>query len=750
MKQKLKNLFLVFVMVVASFSLAACKKGKKDSSNEKDTPTVNASIASREYYENEKLSDIEIMISEGDTEGTISWKNKDYVLVIGENECEWKFSPKDDDEYKSKSGSITITAVKEKQNPIVNPVVSNAKVYAENKLSAVTLSQPQTDTPGTFTWINPDMILVAGENECSWKFVPADAENFKELTGKITVTAVAQQVASVSVKTNPTKTSYKAFESFADVGLSLTANYDGGKVETITEGWTVSYLNGTKLQAGDTKVVITYASKTCDVLISVSKIEIAKPQVQGTYVYDGTNKTAVLKADTNANLYTVSNNVYKNAGTHAVTVTIKDFVNYKWVGETTKATTISFVISKAEQTISKNPYTGIFDANAHTATVTSNVSTEIYYSTTKLTAQNYKTAGSKTTVQISNAGNHKIYFYVVGNNNYNDISGDVAVSISKASSRVVAENAYSYAGELSSSINMESVCVYGLNDAILEKTDLIEITYYTDSSKQTKTNADNGATARGGAPNKAGDYVAVVKYKGSTNYAESTTDVSLVVDAEDLSLFAVSGQDAYAWRNVVTFASTKATEYVTGYFEVQKTHNGYVYELSACLKLADYYEGVVVTEETYEGSVSRVGEDMVFTATGLSCTLVVDGEQLSLVSESETIATLSKWNIPKYVGRYEKDLVGDGETEVSYIEIEVEYGEVSFTFNYRYKKPNGTIVEGEKHGSVNFASMSNTLYFIISGDQYFSMKLANVDEVDVITIGNSVYPEALRGDYTRV
>ena len=53
-------------------------------------------------------------------------------------------------------------------------------------------------------------------------------------------------------------------------------------------------------------------------------------------------------------LYTVADNVQKSAGTHIVTVTLKDTENYIWSDNTTTAKTFDFVIAKAPVTVTVN------------------------------------------------------------------------------------------------------------------------------------------------------------------------------------------------------------------------------------------------------------------------------------------------------------------------------------------------------------------------------------------------------------
>lgn len=733
MKTKIKNIFLSLVLMLSVGCFAAC--GKDDP--QKQTPTVNAVVENREFYVGDKLSEISLTLTEGDTAGTISWVSGDTELVLGENTCEWKFVPTDTNTFNEKTGTVTLSAVEKKEEPVVEVSVAQTKIYAESKLSTLTLTLAEGNTAGTISWVAPDTVLTEGENVCEWKFVPTDAETFKEVVGSITLNAVAQTLSSIEVKVQPEKLSYKAFETFDDSGMKLNAVFDGGKVEPVLTGWSVSYVNGTNLKAGDTKVVVTYKGKTVDVAITVSKIEIQKPVVAGTYVYDGTNKTATLKTDANSNLYTLSNNVYKEAGTHLVTVTLKDFNNYKWVGAQTKDVTVSFVIEKAEQTVQKTNYSGTYDGNSHAASVESSNSVKVYYSLEVLNSTNYTSASSEP-LQFTNAGTVDVYYYIVGNSNYKDACGSVVVSIAKASSNVETNYAYSVAGNKNASIPESYVSVFGLNDAELEKTDLISFEFYTDEACLIKTSESSGAQTVGGAPKTAGLYYVLTKYAGSTNYNESSAKSVLLID-EDNSPAIAHGEDrAFAWKS----------EDGQTYVEAKTQDTGDLIEILATVKY-----GALVMQSKFvkqDGkwfiSLDKVYEVVFSTANSENDTVTIYDEQ------GNEFEVVSKWIIPNYLGTYELDKTTasnpDDENLSAVVEIYNDYGVVKFSYNYSYTKNSGSVATAEKEGFVNL--YTTTLVF-----EYNSSPMVSVtgyDDSDVLqgfAFGMQLNPSQVRGTYKR-
>ncbi len=83
---------------------------------------------------------------------------------------------------------------------------------------------------------------------------------------KINGSSIEKQLLSISVTTNPDKTSYLDTESFNPTGMVVKANYDDGTSVPVT-GYTWSP-NGV-LSTSITKVTISYGGKTADVNITV-------------------------------------------------------------------------------------------------------------------------------------------------------------------------------------------------------------------------------------------------------------------------------------------------------------------------------------------------------------------------------------------------------------------------------------------------------------------------------------------------
>lgn len=97
------------------------------------------------------------------------------------------------------------------------------------------------------------------------------------------------------------------------------------------------------------------------------------------------------------------------------------------IGKNTRATNPLTVTAKSLT------YTG----SAQTLVTTSNAQGTVYYSTsTQLTGANYTSSGS-TSASGTNAGSYTVYYYTPGDDTYEEKSGSVSVTISKAAGSVV-------------------------------------------------------------------------------------------------------------------------------------------------------------------------------------------------------------------------------------------------------------------------------------------------------------------------
>lgn len=663
-KKKLIIILLsVFLAVAVGVSAFFIFPIKKDS-------VVNPVVAETQYLSGQKLENIELKLKDGDTKGEISWVDPNYVLILGNNECEWKFVPENKRRFKEQTGKIKIVA---KSDSSVTAEIQAGTYYAENKLSTVTISVAEGGTAGTIAWADPNTLLVAGENEYNWVFTPTDTTNYISKTGKIKVVAQAQAVIQVAYESGGVATGYKAFETYNTNDLLLKVTYDGGKVETISNGYTISYNSGSSLLAGDTKVVATYAGKNCDIEIDeVSKIAIEKPTVVGAYTYDASEQTAVLSETENDDLFTVSGKSQTNAAKHTITLTLKDDANYVWAGSDSATATLDFVIEKADQVVVKNEYTGTYDKTPHKATVSSVNGVAIYYSLTELNAENYKSS-YQSVIERTNAGTTTIYYYIVGDSNHKDASGSILINIAKALPTVETSRAYAVISEKAANMPKSYVTVKGIGGETV--TGEIGFKYYksyTDEQTNVPTDAVSGAESTGAAPKTAGEYVVVTTFEGNDNYLAATCLSALVID--DPVLIASLNENPFAWQ---TAFRNQTASFGENYVEFYKNDTGDFVSLDFKMRNGEstFKNGRVVCEDGIYF--------LIYNGTNEKHYIEIESDESAIYvyNESNVLQfSMEKWQIPLIDGEFECDTTPDVEAPNSKITIVNNHGKITFTF----------------------------------------------------------------------
>nr|MCR5483987.1 bacterial Ig-like domain-containing protein [Clostridiales bacterium] len=152
----------------------------------------------------------------------------------------------------------------------------------------------------------------------------------KTATFNVTVTAVA--LIGISVKTEPTKTTYYVGETLDTSGLTLTATYNNGVTQTITSGFncTPTALN----EAGEKTISVTYDGMSTSFNVTVNQvvllgITVKTPPTKTSYFVGDTLNTAGLSlsaAYNNGNVETITSGfacsptALNESGTKTITV----------------------------------------------------------------------------------------------------------------------------------------------------------------------------------------------------------------------------------------------------------------------------------------------------------------------------------------------------------------------------------------------------------------------------------------------
>lgn len=185
-------------------------------------------------------------------------------------------------------------------------------------------------------------------DECGKLFVK-DGEIYVETTeADLALPLAAHSFNGITVKTNPAKTVYTAFEQFDLTGIKVVktcsvAGCEGEEAENSEVSFAYEKENADKLTADMTKVVIKAANFETELAITVNKIVIKLPIIESKE-YTGETLVAVVPE---SNLYTVTeNNGGIAIGKYNVKLTLTDAVNYAFEGVEGAVATVEFEITK--------------------------------------------------------------------------------------------------------------------------------------------------------------------------------------------------------------------------------------------------------------------------------------------------------------------------------------------------------------------------------------------------------------------
>lgn len=190
-------------------------------------------------------------------------------------------------------------------------------------------------------------------NECGKLFVKNGEEYVETAETELALPLAAHSFTGISVKTNPTKTVYTAFEEFKLDGIEVvkTCSVEGCAGEAVEEtAVTFAYETegAVKLTTNMTKVVIKVADFETELAITVNKIIVKLPVIEGKE-YTGEAQVAVVPA---SELYTVTENNGGTAiGEYDVKLTLVDAVNYAFEGVEGAVATVKFAITKTANEI---------------------------------------------------------------------------------------------------------------------------------------------------------------------------------------------------------------------------------------------------------------------------------------------------------------------------------------------------------------------------------------------------------------
>ena len=157
-------------------------------------------------------------------------------------------------------------------------------------------------------------------------------------------------LASVAVKTKPSKTTYIVGETFSSAGLKLTATYENGTTKVITSGFTCTP-SGKLNTLGQQKIVVTYGGKTTAFYVTVNakQIRVTQKPTKTTYGQGETLNTSGIKVT-----YTLFDGSTKVVTSGFIcTPTKLTTVGTQWITVKFGGTATAFPVKVNEPTVAK-------------------------------------------------------------------------------------------------------------------------------------------------------------------------------------------------------------------------------------------------------------------------------------------------------------------------------------------------------------------------------------------------------------
>ena len=251
--------------------------------------------------------------------------------------------------------NVTVTI--SKATPELGTVSYTGTVFTSTQKSAVTLTRTDETVPGTLKLDGEGTFETSGEKAYAYTFTPHDTTNYETVTGFVTINVQKDELESIAVEVNPTKTAYTYPETFNPDGMVVKATYASSRTE-IVPNENLSYTTDA-LPAGTTSITISYTSdgvtKEATVTISVAK---GKVNLSGyhwptvtTFTYDG-NEHSIELTGSNEQVasisYTGNKATYVGTYTAEAVFTLKDADNYE-IDEAKKPRTATLTITPAKR-----------------------------------------------------------------------------------------------------------------------------------------------------------------------------------------------------------------------------------------------------------------------------------------------------------------------------------------------------------------------------------------------------------------
>ena len=206
----------------------------------KADPTVEVAVSGDLHTEGDLVSELKLILSENSTKGVVELVSEIKALVAGKNTLTWKFTPEDENNYHTVTGTVvvnaqTTTTTTTTTKATTTTAKATTKPSKTTTTNAMTTTKPsKTTTTKVTTTTKPSKITTTK--------VTTTTKPSKTTTTKVTTTTKPNKTTTTKATTTTTTT----ISSYGDVNLD-------GKVDIVDAIFLNKYL-ATLIQFSDAQV----------------------------------------------------------------------------------------------------------------------------------------------------------------------------------------------------------------------------------------------------------------------------------------------------------------------------------------------------------------------------------------------------------------------------------------------------------------------------------------------------------------
>ena len=220
----------------------------------KADPTVEVAVSGDSHTEGDLVSELKLILSENSTKGVVEVVSEIKALVAGKNTLTWKFTPEDENNYHTVTGTVvvnaqTTTTTTTKATTTTTKATTTTKPNKTTTTKVTTTTKPnKTTTTKVTTTTKPSKTTTTNAttttkpNKTTTTKATTTTKPSKTTATKVTTTTKPSKATTTKVTTTTTTT----ISSYGDVNLD-------GKVDIVDAIFLNKYL-ATLIQFSDAQV----------------------------------------------------------------------------------------------------------------------------------------------------------------------------------------------------------------------------------------------------------------------------------------------------------------------------------------------------------------------------------------------------------------------------------------------------------------------------------------------------------------